>query len=84
MALAADGETHLRRLTALRVGDRQLLMSASHLSKVLGGSSGFEARLLEHVDVDVHLLEVAVLDRDPVAHALPLADLGHVLRQFSS
>ena len=82
MALAADGETHLRRLAALWVGDGQLLHVRQPLVKSLGRIVRVEAGLLEHVDVDVHLLEVAVLDRDSVARALPPTDLDHVLRQI--
>ncbi len=79
--LAANGEPNLRRLAALGVGNGQLLHVRQPLVEGLGRIVRIQAGLLEHVDVDVHLLEVAVLDGDPVADTLPLADLDHVLRQ---
>ena len=81
MALAADGKADLRRIAALRIRDGQLLHRGQPVGERLRRIVRIEAGFLEHVDVDVHLLEVAVLDRDAVAHALPLADLCHVLRE---
>ena len=48
----------------------------------LGGPIGVEAGLLEEVRVQVHHLEVAVLDGHSVADVLPQAHGEHVLRQI--
>ena len=80
MPLLSEREPDPGRLTS-GVEHGELLHRRQPVVERLRRSLRIEARLLELIDVDVHLLEVAVLDRRAVAHALPLADGDHVFRQ---
>src|SRR5437773_6357017 len=81
MALVAEREADLGRL-ASGVEHGQPLHRHQPVVERLRWLVGIEAGLPEELRIDVHLLEVAVLDRDAVAHALPPADVDDVLRQI--
>src|SRR5207244_7751632 len=78
MALVAERETDLGWL-APGVEHGQLLHRHQPVVERLRWLVGIEASLLEELRVNVHLLEVLVLYRDDLAHALPQSDVDDVI-----